>query len=131
MKLGYVILYVPSVADAVDFYESAFGLECRFRHGGIEGDYAEMETGQTALAFVSETLADSHGFGYRKTNVQSEAPSIEVALVTDDVSAAYDRAIAAGAIAVKAPAQQPWGQTISYVRDNNGYLVEICSPVAK
>ncbi|WP_404304997.1 VOC family protein [Neorhodopirellula lusitana] len=129
MKLGYIILYVPKVADAVAFYEKAFGMTCRFRHGGEEGDYAEMQTGETVLAFASETLADSHGFAYRKTSVSGDAPSIEIALVSEDVAGAFDTAITAGAIAVSQPAEKPWGQTVSYVRDNNGYLVEICSPV--
>jgi len=128
MKLGYIILYVPSVAEAVAFYESAFGLECGFKHEG--GDYAEMATGETKLAFASETLAESHGFTYRKTKMVDDAPSIELALVTDDVPAAFDKAIEAGAKVVNTPTQQPWGQTVSYVRDSNGYLVEICSPVS-
>ncbi|QDT10801.1 VOC family protein [Planctomycetes bacterium K23_9] len=127
MKLGYIILYVPQVDEAVAFYEAAFGLNCRFAHEG--GDYAQMGTGETALAFASEELADSHGFAYRKTTADGDAPSVELALVTDDVQVAFDKAIAAGASAAKHPAKQPWGQTVSYVRDNNGYLVEICSPV--
>jgi uncharacterized glyoxalase superfamily protein PhnB len=127
MKLGYIILYVPSVADAALFYESAFGMECGFKHEG--GDYAEMVTGETKLAFASETLADSHGFAYRKTKSSEDAPSVELALVTTDVQAAFEKAIAAGATPAKHPTVQSWGQTVSYVRDNNGYLVEICSPV--
>ncbi|TWU46586.1 VOC family protein [Rubripirellula reticaptiva] len=127
MKLGYIILYVPKVDEAVAFYEAAFGLECRFTHEG--GDYAEMETGETVLAFASEELADSHGFAYRKTTSDGDAPSVELALVTDDVQSAFDKAIAAGAAAAKPPTKQPWGQTVSYLRDANGYLVEICSPV--
>lgn len=129
MKLGYVILYVPSVADAVAFYEQAFSLNCRFRHSGEGGDYAEMATGETVLAFASESLADSHGFGYRKTVPDSDPPSVEIALVTSNVASAFAQAVAAGAAAVKPPSEQPWGQTVSYLRDNNGYLVEICSPV--
>ncbi|MFO0110274.1 MAG: VOC family protein, partial [Alphaproteobacteria bacterium] len=30
---------------------------------------------------------------------------------------------------LKKPEQKPWGQTVAYVRDLNGFLVEICSPV--
>lgn len=127
MKLGYIILYVPKVDEAVAFYEAAFGLKCRFTHEG--GDYAEMETGETVLAFASETLADSHGFAYRRTTADGDAPSVELALVTDDVQAAFDKAIAGGATAAMSPKQQPWGQMVSYVRDHNGYLVEVCSPV--
>jgi len=51
-------------------------------------------------------------------------------LVTDDPAAAYKKAVAAGAVAVKPPVLKPWGQTVAYVRDLNGCLIEICSPVA-
>ena len=32
MRLGYIIVYVPDVPAALDFYERAFGLERRFLH---------------------------------------------------------------------------------------------------
>ena len=53
----------------------------------------------------------------------------EIAFETDDVAAAFDRAVAAGAKPVQSVRDEPWGQTTSYVSDPNGYLVEICSPV--
>ena len=127
MRLGYFILYVPDVVQAVAFYEAAFGLSRRFVHES--GAYAEMETGGTALAFVSEGLADSHGFEYRRTRPDDEPPGVEVAFVTDDVDAAYRRAGGAGATPVKTPEVKPWGQQVGYVRDLNGYLIEICSPM--
>ncbi len=37
--------------------------------------------------------------------------------------------VAAGAVAVAPPAHKPWGQTVSYVRDLNGVLVEIATEV--
>lgn len=130
MKLGYVILYVPSIPEAVDFYEKAFGMKCRFQE--VEGDmgYAEMETGSTVLSFATEELARSHGFSFRATRPDAESPSVEIALVTDDVQTAYDKAIAAGATSASVPTEKEWGQTVSYVRDNHGYLVEICSPMS-
>jgi uncharacterized glyoxalase superfamily protein PhnB len=54
---------------------------------------------------------------------------VEVALVTTDVAGLYARAVEAGATTVSEPATKPWGQTVAYVRDNAGHLVEICSPV--
>ena len=41
----------------------------------------------------------------------------------------YDKAVSAGAVAVTAPLTKPWGQIVGYLRDHNGCLVEICSPV--
>ena len=58
------------------------------------------------------------------------APPVEIGFVTDAVEADFDRAMSAGAVVVKRPDRKPWGQLVGYVRDNNGFLVEICSPVA-
>ena len=41
----------------------------------------------------------------------------------------YDKAVSASAVAVTAPQTKPWGQIVAYLRDNNGCLVEICTPV--
>ena len=54
MKLGYTIVYVPHVAESLAFFESAFGLSRRFLHES--GDYGELETGETTLAFASHEL---------------------------------------------------------------------------
>lgn len=127
MKLGYVILYVPDVPAAVEFYERAFGVRRKFVHES--GTYAEMDTGSTALAFAGEALASQSIADYRR-NRSTDAPAgIEVGFVTDDVPAAFARAIAAGAVACMEPTRKPWGQVVSYVRDLNGVLVEICSAV--
>jgi lactoylglutathione lyase len=39
------------------------------------------------------------------------------------------RAVAAGAQLVREPVEKPWGQTVAYVRDPNGTLVELGEPV--
>lgn len=128
MQLGYVILYVPDVEAAVAFYEQAFGLKRRFVMGG---DYGEMETGATALAFAAEHMADGNGVTIRPARtIEVQAPAVEVAFVTDDPAAGYDKAIAAGAKAVKPATKKPWGQSVAYVRDLNGFLVELCTPLA-
>ena len=127
MKLGYMIVYVPDVAATVEFYERAFGLTRRFVHES--GQYAEMETGATALAFAAEDLVSATCSGFRLNRLDADAAGAEVGLVTDDVAASFARATEAGAVAVLAPTRKPWGQTVSYVRDCNGFRVEICSAV--
>jgi catechol 2,3-dioxygenase-like lactoylglutathione lyase family enzyme len=127
MRLGYIILYVPDVQAAVGFYERAFGLVCRFV--SPEGEYAELETGGTALAFVREGFIAGQGLIFTPQRAAEPPAGIEVALVTDDVPAAVDRARDAGAEVVKRPAEKPWGQTVAYVRDLNGMLVELCTPM--
>ena len=127
MKLGYVIIYVPDVLAAVEFYERAFAVQRRYVNSTAQ--YAELETGATALAFAHESLL-THGDLVAPNRASGKAAGAEVAFVTDDVAAAFARAVAAGAVAVVAPAAKPWGQIVSYVRDGNGFMVELCSPVA-
>jgi lactoylglutathione lyase len=39
-------------------------------------------------------------------------------------------AVAAGATPMRPVEVMPWGQTIAYVADINGFLVELCTPMA-
>jgi lactoylglutathione lyase len=54
----------------------------------------------------------------------------EVAFATSDVPAAYERALQAGALAVAAPKTKPWGQVMAYVRDPDGHIIELCTPMS-
>jgi len=128
MKLGYAIIYVADVGAAVAFYSAAFGLTCRFQTP--EGDYAEMETGAATLSFARDDLAQSHGFTYAPNRADLPSAGIEICLICDDVPAAYQRALGAGAGPAAAPQVKPWGQTVAYLRDLNGVLVELATPMA-
>ncbi|MBU6373541.1 MAG: VOC family protein [Alphaproteobacteria bacterium] len=124
---GYAIFYVADVPATVAFYEAAFGLAPRFVHESKL--YAEMETGATALAFAGEEMIDANGLTLRPNRAGETAAASEIGLVTEAPDALFDRAVAAGAEPVKPPQAKPWGQTVAYVRDLNGVLVEICSPM--
>ena len=128
MQFGYTIVYVPDVEAAISFYERAFGFTKRFN--ADDWDYAELETGATTLAFAAEKMADLLGVSITPNRANATAAGIELAFVTDEVQSAFTRATDAGATPVTDPHQTPWGQTVSYVRDQNGVLIEICSPVA-
>jgi predicted enzyme related to lactoylglutathione lyase len=127
MQFGYTILYVDDVASTLAFYGKAFALPTRFLHES--GAYGELETGATALAFASRAMLREMGKNPQPPAL--DAPANEIALVTDDVEAALARAVDAGATLVQAPMVMPWGQTIAYVGDLNGFLVEICTPVSQ
>lgn len=126
LQLGYTILYVPDVPATLKFYEAAFGLATQFVHEC--GDYGELETGSTALAFVSHRQMQQ--LGKNPQAASPTAPCFEIALCTPDVPAALARAVAAGATPMRPVEVMPWGQTIAYVADINGFLVELCTPVA-
>jgi predicted enzyme related to lactoylglutathione lyase len=110
---GYVGLYVKDVTRSVSFYEQAFGLARRYVTP--QQEYGEM------IEKMTKTPASS------RTNTPPSGS--EISFVTSDVESLYKRAVAAGAVPVEAPNEKPWHQIVSYVRDPDGHLVGICSPL--
>jgi uncharacterized glyoxalase superfamily protein PhnB len=91
--------------------------------------YAEMDTGSTTLSFAANGLAKSNlPCGFRENSPSAPPAGFEIAFITKDVQAAYDRALEAGATAVAPPTAKPWGQIVAFVRDKDGIVVELCSP---
>ena len=128
MKFGYTIIYVSDVASSLAFWGKAFGLSQKFIDPS--GDYGELETGATTLAFAAHALGAANlPTGYVAADSSGSPLGIEIALVTDAIEIAYQTAIAAGAIAIKAPTAKPWGQVVAYVRCPDGTLVELCTPI--
>lgn len=129
MRFRWAIVYVADVAASVAFYERAFGVGLRFT--APEGDYAELETGETALGLASTELAASNFAAPVRGNDPALPPAaFEIGFEIDDVAAAYARAVEAGATPLAEPVEKPWGQTVAYVRDPDGIIVELGSPLA-
>lgn len=126
MKFKYTIFYVKDVAVTLAFYHSAFGFKQKMLHES--GDYGELETGSTTLSFSSLELMAQ--LGKSPAQAVPHQPVFEIALETEDVARAVEKALAAGAKLVQKPEDMPWGQTVAYVSDLNGYLVELCTKVA-
>lgn len=125
MKFKYTILYVEDVTKTIEFYERAFNFKSLMVHES--GDYGELDTGETTLSFSSLKLLTE--MGKKPVRANAAAPCFEIAFETDNVEEAFNTAIDKGATKIQQPENMPWGQTVAYVADNNGFLVEICSPV--
>lgn len=125
MQFSHTICYVENVGETLKFYCSAFGFEQKFLHES--GDYGELDTGSTTLAFSSLKLM--HQIGKNASSPDSAKPTFEIAFTVEDVQKAMQTANEAGAQTVQEASQMPWGQTIGYVLDNNGFMIEICTPV--
>lgn len=125
-RFSTFVFYVQNIEETIAFYEKAFGLKRRFIDE--TGHYGELETGSTALAFASEQLGDTNlPRGYRKFTPKELPPGCAITFCTKDVTASFSKALKAGATLVAPLADKPWGQTIGYVRDPNGILIEISS----
>ncbi|RYY99197.1 MAG: VOC family protein [Chitinophagaceae bacterium] len=125
---AYTILYVPDVAAAIDFYERAFGLSRSFI--APDGSYGELATNGVTLSFASESLAAGNlPDGFAPAQPGGRPLPFEIGFSTNDVEAAVATAVEAGATLLAEPRTKPWGQVVAYVRDPNGFLVELCTPM--
>lgn len=125
IKYSYTIMYVKQVEVTVAFYESAFGFERKFITP--EGDYAELISGDTTLAFAAVELAQTNlSKGFTAVS-KDHVMGIELGFVVENVEQAVQRAVAAGASLYEPVKVKSWGQTVAYVTDCNGFLIELCT----
>lgn len=128
VKFGYTILYVEDVEKSVAFYENVFGFSRKFVTP--ENDYGELSTGGTTISFASKKLAAQNlPDGFIESTLEDKPFAIELGFITDDVPKLVQKATSFGAVLIKEPTQKPWGQIVAYVRDVDGFLIEICTEV--
>ncbi len=137
MHLSATVIYVDDVGPVLDFYRTAFGCETKFfdpdvqldgRNPGGKYQFAEVITGGATLNFATPALGTLLMPGFDRSPT-GRPEGVEIAFTCEDVQAAFDRAVEAGAVAVRAPALMPWGQTVAYVRSLEGTYVGLCSPL--
>ena len=128
MQYAYSILYVADVVETIDFYKRAFGFDQKFVTP--EKDYGELKSGETTIAFASLELGRSNfKRDFVKSAVNSDPFGVELAFTTDTIQADFQRAIDVGAVEFTSFTRKPWGQPVGYVRDDDGFLIEICTPI--
>lgn len=128
MKYGYTIIYVKNVKATLEFYSNAFGFQIRFQTP--ENDYGELISGETTLAFASIELGESNfRKGIQKTDKAEKPFGVELAFVSENIEEDFEKALQMGATAYEPLVEKPWGQKVGYLRDNNGFLIEICTPI--
>lgn len=127
-SLNGFMIWVEDVAASVAFYKQAFELTAT--QVDLENGFALIAAGGVDLQFADERAAGRTGVAFRPNRPTSEAAACQLALVADDVEAAYEKAVAAGADPVVPVTAMPWGQRVGYLRDLNGFLVEMASPAS-
>lgn len=128
LKFAYTILYVQDVTRSIEFYEKAFGFSRKFVTP--DNDYGELLAGETTLSFASIGLAQSNlSKGFTESSLATQPFGIELGFTTDHVEETLTAAVNAGATLLEHPKTKPWGQVVAYLRDLDGFLIEICTPM--
>ena len=128
IKFAYTILYVEDVKKTMIFYQDTFGFKQRMLTP--ENDYGEIASGETTLAFASRELGESNfEKGFTMSHKSQKPFGVELAFTTSNVEKLFQLAIDNGAEILSEATVKPWGQTVGYVRDINGFIIEVCTPI--
>ncbi len=129
IQYAYTILYVKDVVKTIKFYENAFGFEKKFITP--ENDYGEIISGPTCIAFASIELGKANfSEGFTESTLNKKPFGIELAFTSSAVENLMKNAIKNGAKLLEKVVTKPWGQQVGYVRDINGFIIEICTPIS-
>ncbi|EWM18713.1 VOC family protein [Kutzneria sp. 744] len=115
-------LITDDVARLVAFYERVTGLPATW----ATPDFAELATPAGTLAIGSTRTVALFGAG---SAVPAANRSAIIEFLVDDVDAEYDRIRQVDTCVVAEPTTMPWGNRSLLVRDPDGNLVNLFTPV--
>ncbi len=104
--------------DAIAFYAKAFGAKEKLRMADAQGRvmHAEIEIGDSVVMMADEA-PPMEAFSVEHFG----GSPVSLLFYTSDCDGAYAQALAAGAQSLREPANQPYGDRMSGVRDPFGY----------
>ena len=116
-------LVVKGASQAIEFYKRAFGAEEIKRLPGPDGKsliHAELKIGNSRLLLVDE-FPEMDCRGPRSVG----GSPVSIHMFVDDVDAAFDKALAAGAEVRMPLADQFWGDRYGVLTDPFGHIWSI------
>lgn len=119
------MLSVRRGAQAVEFYQSAFGATVLFRMDGEDGTVVAQLSASGAEFWVADESPPHHNFSPETLG----GGTVRMVMVVEDPDAAFERAVAAGAKVVQ-PVEEQYGWRVGRVVDPFGHHWEIGKPLA-
>jgi PhnB protein len=118
-------LVVDDAARAIDFYRRVFGAELMYRMDGPDGRvaYASVRFGDSQI-MLSDVFPEAP---YQPP--KHHPPSAGMYLYVEDVDAAFQRAVEAGATSQAAPDDMFWGDRWCRLADPFGQVWELATHV--
>ena len=122
-------LVVSPCAEALEFYERAFGAQVLMRMPGPDGllMHAEMMLGGSIIMLADEVSMP--GEVVRKSPKNAGAITGGVMLYVEDVDALFQRALDEGAKSVREPTDEFWGDRFAQVVDPFGHVWSMATHV--
>ena len=120
LQFATAVIYTDDVAAAVAFYERATGLTA---------SYYDRELGFALLGAEQAVAIASHAAGALMLEAgyapvrSGRVRGAELAFWAEDVAAAFEAAVRAGATALTPPRVTAWGQTVAYVEAPEGTIL--------
>ena len=127
MKYGSTVLFVEDVAATIAFYEAAYGFQKKFYDEAF--GFAILDAGGSELGISSFDAGEQMMPGKFQNPSGGNPDGVEIAFYLDDVAAAFEKAISAGAVEMASPKEMPWGQTVAYAKSPEGTIVGLCTPL--
>jgi len=121
----YMIL--PNCVEAIAFYMKAFNATQKLRMPGPDGRtaHAEIQIGDSRIMMADES-PQMDAFSPAHFN----GSPVSLLIYTENCDAIYNQAVAAGAVSLREPADQPYGDRMCGVRDPFGYKWFIATHIA-
>jgi uncharacterized glyoxalase superfamily protein PhnB len=119
-------LVCAGAAEAIEFYKKAFGAEELSRLPGPDGKlmHAEIRIGDSTVMLVDENPE----WGSMSPVTLKGSP-VTLHLYVADVDAAWERALAAGAIGAMPPVDMFWGDRFAALSDPFGHSWSLATHV--
>ncbi|WP_226655529.1 VOC family protein [Leifsonia sp. LS1] len=118
-RIARVTVSVDDLAASLALYRDVLGL-------------AELYTANDVAMLTTDpgdrTGAETQVLLHRRTPTPGDA-GVAISFGVTDVDAATTAAVAAGAVLVDAPADQPWRERQAVLRDRDGHLLCLVSPL--
>ncbi len=109
-RLVTVVLEVADLDRAAALYRDAFGIDLR-ESDDHQADDRWMGGRHAALSWPAGAFLH---FSLYQARSEECASGVQVGFHVDDLEAAHERALAAGAFLIHGPRDEPWGRTARY-----------------
>jgi predicted enzyme related to lactoylglutathione lyase len=118
-RLAAIVLEVSDLARSAAFYRDAIGLVLHVGADNEAGDDRWISGDHVAISWSDGAYLH---FALYQAKTSQPSTMTQVGFMTEDLKAAHNRAVAAGAEVVHEPRPEPWGRTARY-RDPDGNIV--------